>query len=77
LEDVGAGEMVRDMYRAYLLRLWWEDDEGGYWRARLENVATGEAQGFASLEKLVEFLESLGGKRNHLGKEEGQENEAG
>ena len=61
--------MVRDMYRAYLLRLWWVEDGDGYWRARLENVDTGEAQGFASLEKLIEFLESLGGKRNHLGKE--------
>ena len=69
--------MVRDTYRAYLLRLWWVEDGDGYWRARLENVDTGEAQGFASLEKLVEFLVSLGGKRKHQGKEEGQEDEAG
>lgn len=69
--------MVRDEYRAYLLRLWWVEDDGGYWRARLENVHTGEAQGFASLEKLVEFLQSLGEQGNHLGEEGGKENEAG
>jgi len=68
--------MVRDMYRAYLLRLWWEDDEGGYWRARLENVHTGEAKGFPSLDKLVEFLQSPGEMGNHLGKEGGKEKEA-
>ena len=69
--------MGRDEYRAYLLRLWWVEDDGGYWRARLENVHTGEAQGFPTLEKLVEFLQSLGEQQNHLGKEGRKENEAG
>ena len=53
--------MVTDEYRAYLLRLWRVEDDGGNWRARLENVETGEAQGFASLEKLIEFLQGLDG----------------
>ena len=69
--------MVRDVYRVYLLRLWWVEDGDGYWRARLENVDTGEAQGFASLEKLIEFLESLGERRKHQGKEGEEEKEAG
>jgi hypothetical protein len=51
--------MVTDEYRAYLLRLWRVEDDGGYWRARLENVDTGEQQGFASIEKLIEFLQTL------------------
>jgi hypothetical protein len=52
--------MVTDDYRAYLLRLWRADNDGRHWRARLENVETGEAQGFGSLAKLIEFLHSLG-----------------
>ena len=51
--------MITDEYRAYLLRLWRVADEGGNWRARLENIESGEAQGFSSLGKLIEFLQSL------------------
>jgi hypothetical protein len=51
--------MVSDDYRSYLLQLWRAEDDDGCWRARLEDVATGERQGFASLERLVEFLQSL------------------
>ena len=51
--------MTTDDYRSYLLQLWRAEDENGCWRARLENVETGERQGFASLERLVEFLQGL------------------
>lgn len=51
--------MVADEYRAYLLRLWRVADDGDHWRARLENVDSGEAQGFASLAKLIDFLQKL------------------
>jgi hypothetical protein len=64
--------MVTEEYRAYLLRLWRVGDDGGHWRARLENVDTGEAQGFASLAKLIEFLQSLGEEGDQPGKEAGE-----
>ena len=51
--------MITDEYRAYLLRLWRVADDGGNWRARLENIESGEAMGFPSLGKLIEFLHSL------------------
>ena len=54
--------MLSDEYRAYLLRLWRVQTDGQSWRAMLENVETGERQGFASLEKLIEFLQKLGGE---------------
>ena len=53
--------MITDEYRAYLLRLWRVVDDGGNWRARLENIESGEAMGFPSLAKLIEFLQSLEG----------------
>lgn len=51
-------------YLAYLLRLWRVNGNGKFqsgtskavWRASLENPHTGERQGFASLETLVDFL---------------------
>ena len=51
-------------YVSYLLRLWRESDEseiqGGadqaVWRASLECSKTGERQGFAGLDDLVDFL---------------------
>ncbi len=64
--------MVTDEYRAYLLRLWRVEDDGGHWRARLENVETGEAQGFASLGKLIEFLQGLGEEGVPPGKQGGE-----
>ena len=60
--------MKADEYRAYLLRLWRVEDDGSRWRARLENVDTGEQQGFASLEKLIEFLRGLGGEEQQTQK---------
>jgi hypothetical protein len=47
----------RSGYVAYLLRLWQaRDAEGVRWRASLEDIRTGQRQGFASLEELFEFL---------------------
>ena len=65
--------MVTDDYRSYLLQLWRVEDENGCWRARLENVETGERQGFASLEMLMEFLRRLDIEGNQPGKEGGED----
>ena len=59
--------MVNDEYRAYLLRLWRVADDGANWRARLENIESGEAMGFPSLGKLIEFLQSLEGRADQPG----------
>ena len=52
--------MARDQYFSYLMRLWRIENDGDAWRVRLENVETGEVLGFASLEKMTEYLQSLG-----------------
>lgn len=41
-------------YHSYLLRLW---QVGVDWRASLEDVETGELQGFSELAALIDFLE--------------------
>jgi len=61
--------MITDEYRAYLLRLWRVADDGGNWRARLENIENGEAMGFPSLGKLIEFLQSLEGRADQPGED--------
>lgn len=46
-------------YCAYLLRGWLEDGGDGMhnsWRFRLQDVQTGEARAFASLEAVTKFL---------------------
>lgn len=47
-------------YRAYLLRFWEEargrPDLPGTWRFSLEDPRTGQRQGFADLEALVDFV---------------------
>ncbi len=44
-------------YTSYLLRVWRNEGEPGC-RASLEDVATGERVGFASLAALMDFLEA-------------------
>ncbi len=44
-------------YTSYLLRVWRSEGATGC-RASLENVATGERVGFASLAALMDFLEA-------------------
>jgi len=46
-------------YLSYLLRLWQiGNGEKQVWRASLESPGTGERQGFASLEKMFDFLQA-------------------
>lgn len=49
--------MSKDLqhYHAYLLRLW-REEEGMPWRATLQNPHTGEQEGFASVEQLINFI---------------------
>jgi hypothetical protein len=49
--------IIKRRYLAYLLRLWQIKDEGKLvWRASLEDPQTGERQGFASMQALIDFL---------------------
>jgi len=64
--------MVEDEYRAYLLRLWRVEDNGKRWRARLEDIGSGESLGFGSLEQLLAFLQDLGNEGYRPGKEGGK-----
>jgi hypothetical protein len=43
-------------YHSYLIRLYRQKNDPVAWRVSLENVQTGERQGFASLHALYEFL---------------------
>ncbi len=46
-------------YLAYMLRIWLvRDNQQILWRASVENAQTGERRGFASLDELLEFLQS-------------------
>ena len=55
-------------YQSYLLRLWRVRTNKHTWRASLENVETGELTNFAGLDKLIEFLQSLGAEQQETGK---------
>lgn len=48
-------EKATEDYYAYLLRLWREAGET-HWRASLENPSTGKRLGFATLDRLVKYL---------------------
>ena len=46
-------------YLSYMLRLWeTSNGEKQIWRASLESPGSGQRQGFASLESLIDFLEA-------------------
>ena len=51
---------VDPCYRAYMLRLW-QVEEGRcvLWHASLEDVRTGQRQGFGDLEELMRYLRAL------------------
>ena len=51
----------RSRYHAYLLRFW-RDDELTAWRASLEDPHTGETLGFATMQRLYEFLDEMMGR---------------
>ena len=47
-------------YKAYLLRLWLAGDgDQPQWRASLEDPRTGQVQGFANLEGMLEYLRGV------------------
>jgi hypothetical protein len=49
---------------SFLLRLWRSNlDEDSEWRVSVENPMTGERNGFASLEALVDFLKNTADDR--------------
>ncbi len=49
----------RPRYYSYLLRLWeTKDGEKEVWRASLESPGSGQRRGFASLQSLMEFLQT-------------------
>ena len=48
-------------YLSYLLRLWQDSEVEAVWRASLRSPHTGELVGFASLDRLCEFLQRATG----------------
>ena len=52
--------MAARRYEAYLLRVW-ESDQAGQliWRASLESSDTGERRGFADLDSLFAYLQTV------------------
>jgi len=46
-------------YRSFMLRLWIEQSNGNNWRFSLEDTQTGKRRGFASLIKLITYLDEL------------------
>jgi hypothetical protein len=56
---------------SFLLRLWRSNlDQDAEWRVSVENPMTGERNGFANLEALVDFLKSSANDRLLPGKED-------
>jgi hypothetical protein len=59
----------KQRYLSYLLRLWQTSDGKKHiWRASLQSPNTQERRGFASLEELMDYLETQTG---HEGSDEG------
>jgi len=46
-------------YRSFLLRIWIERTNSEKWRYSLEDTRTGKRKGFASIEKLITYLNEL------------------
>lgn len=46
-------------YRAYLLRLWHTREDGGCWRASLEDAGTREVHVFAGMHALMSYLTAV------------------
>jgi hypothetical protein len=46
-------------YRSFMLRLWIEKTNGEKWRYSLEDTHTGKRKGFASVDKLIAYLEEI------------------
>lgn len=63
---------IHRRYISFLLRLWRDESSPSAWRASLEDAATGERKGFATLEMLTEFLVKSTNENQHP--EESHEN---
>jgi len=46
-------------YCSFMLRLWIEKTNGEKWRFSLEDTHTGKRKGFASVDKLIAYLEEI------------------
>ena len=46
-------------YRSFLLRLWIESENDDKWRFSLEDTRIGQRKAFASIEKLIAYLNEL------------------
>ncbi len=72
-----AQEASAPRHRIYLLTIWEERSRDpqapAQWRFRLEHPATGQRQGFASLEALVAALKQLTSEEEDLGSKEAQD----
>jgi hypothetical protein len=74
----------RPEYRSYLLRLWQADAPGEgprsggvAWHGSLESSLTGERQGFANLDELIEFLRNQTGMAVEVEGNQNQDDIAG
>jgi len=52
-------ENQKPAYRSFMLRLWIEQTNGHKWRFSLEDTQTGKRKSFATLEKLIVYLEEF------------------
>jgi hypothetical protein len=52
-----SNNMPKPQFHSYLLRLWQESTEKSSWRFVLVNLTSNEQRGFASLERLIAFLQ--------------------
>jgi len=58
-----SNEPRGNLHQSYLLRLWQVQDKGQVlWRASLQEAATGQQQGFESLEGLFQYLRKKTGQ---------------
>jgi len=48
-----------NIYCSFLLRIWVEPNEDNMWRFSLEDTRTGRRKGFASLKKMIQYLEQI------------------
>lgn len=63
---------VHRQHISFLLRLWREELSSPAWRASLEDAATGERKGFANVETLAEYLQSLTEETESVGGQDEQ-----
>ena len=53
-------EAKQNDYQSYPLRMWLtQEEDGGQWRASLEEVQSGKLRGFSKLADLLDYLKSV------------------